>query len=103
MRVIERLMPLARAALLAACGEQTLYAKLDERQANDMVSALRLAGVAAQKTAKEDGFEVRTAESDFARAVQILKSCGVNARFCFPSVISRSGCIRSCAGSIWAM
>jgi type III secretion protein J len=77
MRVIERLMPLALAALLAACGEQTLYAKLDERQANDMVSALRLAGVAAQKTAKEDGFEVRTAESDFARAVQILKAQGL--------------------------
>ncbi|KQY85464.1 type III secretion system inner membrane ring lipoprotein SctJ [Pelomonas sp. Root1444] len=64
-------------ALLAACGEQTLYAKLDERQANDMVSALRLAGVPAQKAAKEDGFEVRTAESDFARAVQILKAQGL--------------------------
>ena len=64
-------------ALLTACGEQTLYAKLDERQANDMVSALRLAGVPAQKAAKEDGFEVRTAESDFARAVQILKAQGL--------------------------
>jgi type III secretion protein J len=70
-------MPLALAALLAACGEQTLYAKLDERQANDMVSALRLAGVPAQKAAKEDGFEVLTAESDFARAVQILKAQGL--------------------------
>jgi type III secretion protein J len=70
-------MPLALATLLAACGEQTLYAKLDERQANDMVSALRLAGVPAQKAAKEDGFEVLTAESDFARAVQILKAQGL--------------------------
>ncbi len=68
---------LATALLLAACGEQTLYAKLDERQANDMVSALRLAGVPAQKAAREDGFEVRTGEADFARAVQILKSQGL--------------------------
>lgn len=71
------LCALALALSLCACGEQTLYAKLDERQANDMVSALRLAGVPAQKTAREDGFEVRTAEADFARAVQILKSQGL--------------------------
>jgi type III secretion protein J len=74
---VTHVLPLALATLLAACGEQTLYAKLDERQANDMVSALRLAGVPAQKAAKEDGFEVLTAESDFARAVQILKAQGL--------------------------
>lgn len=77
MKHVRRLLPLALAALLAACGEQTLYAKLDERQANDMVSALRLAGVQANKVAKEGGFEVVTAEADFARAVQILKSQGL--------------------------
>lgn len=77
MRVTKCLMPLAMAALLAACGDQTLYAKLDERQANDMVSTLRLAGVPAQKTAREDGFIVTTAEGDFARAVQILKAQGL--------------------------
>lgn len=71
------LLPVAVAALLAGCGDQTLYAKLDERQANDMVSALRLAGVPAQKRPREDGFEVLTAEADFARAVQILKAQGL--------------------------
>jgi len=77
MKHLRSLLPLAMAALLAGCGDQTLYAKLDERQANDMVSALRLAGVPAQKTSREDGFEVVTAESDFARAVQILKAQGL--------------------------
>lgn len=77
MRVTKCLMPLAMAALLAGCGDQTLYAKLDERQANDMVSVLRLAGVPAQKHGREDGFEVLTAEADFARAVQILKAQGL--------------------------
>jgi type III secretion protein J len=77
MKHLRSLSALALAALLSACGDQTLYAKLDERQANDMVSALRLAGVPAQKTAREDGFEVQTAEADFARAVQILKAQGL--------------------------
>lgn len=71
--LISLLLPL----LLVACGEQTLYARLDERQANDMVAALRQAGLSAQKQAREDGFEVLTAESDFARAVQLLKAQGL--------------------------
>ena len=77
MKFTRSILPLALAALLSACGDQTLYAKLDERQANDMVSALRLANVPAQKQAREDGFEVLTAEADFARAVQILKAQGL--------------------------
>jgi len=77
MKFIRSLSALALAALLSACGDQTLYAKLDERQANDMVSALRLANVPAQKQSREDGFEVLTAEADFARAVQILKAQGL--------------------------
>jgi type III secretion protein J len=77
MKPLRSLCALALTALLAACGEQTLYAQLDERQANDMVSALRLSGVPAQKNPREDGFEVLTAEADFARAVQILKAQGL--------------------------
>jgi type III secretion protein J len=77
MKHLRSLLPLAVAGLLAGCGDQTLYAKLDERQANDMVSTLRLAGVPAQKQSREDAFEVVAAESDFARAVQILKAQGL--------------------------
>ncbi len=77
MKPLRSLCALVLATLLAGCGEQTLYAKLDERQANDMVSALRMSGVPAQKNAREDGFEVLTGEADFARAVQILKAQGL--------------------------
>jgi type III secretion protein J len=77
MKPLRSLLTLGLAAVLTACGDQTLYAKLDERQANDMVSALRLSGVAAQKVGREDGFEVTTGEADFARAVQILKAQGL--------------------------
>ncbi|RTL36314.1 MAG: EscJ/YscJ/HrcJ family type III secretion inner membrane ring protein [Burkholderiales bacterium] len=77
MTPLRSLLALGLVALLTACGDQTLYARLDERQANDMVSALRLAGVPAQKVAREDGFEVTTGEADFARAVQILKAQGL--------------------------
>ena len=77
MKFTRFILPLALTTLLSACGDQALYAKLDERQANDMVSALRMAGVSAQKHSREDGFEVVTDETDFARAVQILKAQGL--------------------------
>lgn len=65
-------------AALAGCGEQTLYSKLDERQANEMVAVLRLAGIPADKvTAAEGGFSVTAAEGDFARAVQTLRAMGL--------------------------
>lgn len=65
------------AALLAGCGEQTLYAQLDERQANDMVAVLRLVGIPAQKVAKEGGFAVTAPEADFAHAVRTLEAAGL--------------------------
>ncbi|MDT7837971.1 type III secretion system inner membrane ring lipoprotein SctJ [Aquabacterium sp. OR-4] len=77
LRALPFSLSLGLSLLLAACGEQTLYARLDERQANDMVAALRLAGVPAQKLAREIGFEVLTDEADFPRAVQILKAQGL--------------------------
>jgi len=71
---------LAAAALctaLAGCGEQTLYSRLDERQANEMVAVLRLSGIPADKVASEGGYAVTAAESDFARAVQTLRTMGL--------------------------
>jgi type III secretion protein J len=65
-------------AALAGCGEQTLYSKLDERQANEMVAVLRLSGIPADKVASsEGGFSVTAAEGDFARAVQTLRGMGL--------------------------
>jgi type III secretion protein J len=65
------------AVLLAACSEQELYSDLTERQANEMVAALRSTGIEAEKTARDGHFSVLTAGSDFSRAVQVLNAQGL--------------------------
>ena len=77
-RTLRRLaLPLAAAALLAACGQQDLYAQLDEEQANEMVAVLRNAGLAADKEAREgQTFAVVAPQSDFARAITVLRANG---------------------------
>lgn len=65
------------AVALTGCGEQTLYSKLSERQANEMVAVLRLAGIPADKVSAEGGYAVTAAEGDFARAVQTLRAMGL--------------------------
>jgi type III secretion protein J len=64
-------------AALSACNERALYSKLNERQANEMVAVLRLAGIPAEKLSREDGFAVSTSEGEFARAVQTLRAMGL--------------------------
>jgi type III secretion protein J len=80
------LQPLRRAALaaacalpmlLAACSGHELYSQLTERQANEMVAALRSAGIDAEKTSQEGHFSVLTARGDFTRAVQVLNAQGL--------------------------
>lgn len=62
---------------LAACSQQELYGRLDERQANEMVAALRSAGLEADKQPQgEDRFSVTTRPDQFARAVEVLKAGG---------------------------
>lgn len=65
--------------LLAACSQKDLYSKLTEQQANEMVAALRVAGVAAEKEAREGGksFSVTTSGTDFPRAVEVLNAAGL--------------------------
>ena len=64
--------------LLAACSQKDLYSKLTEQQANEMVAALRVAGLPAEKEAREGGksFAVTTSGQDFPRAVEVLKAGG---------------------------
>jgi type III secretion protein J len=78
LRALRRLvLPLAAAALLAACGQQDLYAQLDEEQANEMVAVLRNAGLAADKEAREGpSFAVVAPQSEFARAITVLRANG---------------------------
>jgi len=63
--------------LLAACSRQELYSQLTERQANEMVAALRGAGIDAEKQSQEGHFSVLTASGDFPRAVQVLNAQGL--------------------------
>jgi type III secretion protein J len=64
--------------LLSGCGEQDLFVQLAEPQANETVAALRIAGVAAEKVAREGGaFAVRVPQEAFPHAVEILRAQGL--------------------------
>jgi type III secretion protein J len=68
---------LAMAGALAGCSQQELYGQLSERQANEMVAVLRDAGMAADKTAHENGqFALATSNADFSRAIGLLHAAG---------------------------
>jgi type III secretion protein J len=66
------------ALLLAACSGQELYRDIDEREANEMISALMRGGIEASKTPGEKGtFTVHVPANDFAEAVDILRQNGL--------------------------
>ena len=73
-----RLLPaLALAAMLAACGEQDLYADLSQRQANEMVAVLRNAGIEADKQPRDNNrFAVVAPKDDFSQAIEVLRAAG---------------------------
>jgi type III secretion protein J len=66
----------AATLLLGACSNQELYSQLSERQANEMVAVLRIAGIEAEKTAHEGKFSVTTSRNDFSQAVRTLNAQG---------------------------
>ena len=64
--------------LLGACSDQELHSRLDERQANDMVSALRNACLDAGKETREGGlFAVTVKRRRFPEAVEVLRVNGL--------------------------
>jgi type III secretion protein J len=68
------LLPLALGLLVLAGCSQQLFGALDESAANQVVGALRVEGLQAQKEAAGEGlWRVTVADGDFARAVQVLK------------------------------
>lgn len=80
--------------LLAACGRQELFAKLDERAANDVVAELQLAGITARKDGVgKDGWSVSVSQGDFATAVTVLNEAGLPRRDydTLGSVFAKSG------------
>ncbi len=64
---------------LAACGRTTLYANLDEEQANQVQGALLSAGIDAGKQAADNkkGWKIEVGKDDFPAAVQLLRLKGL--------------------------
>lgn len=63
--------------LLVGCGDETLYSKLSEREANEMVALLISSGLSASKGAdKDDQYKVLIAKKSFAEAVDLLRING---------------------------
>jgi type III secretion protein J len=63
---------------LAGCGEQDLYSKLTESEANEMVAALGQADIPSSKReAGKDGWSVAVEEDQFASAVDVLRAKGL--------------------------
>lgn len=67
----------AATLLLAGCSSQELYGQLTERQANEIVAALRAADIDAEKAVTEGRFSVSTGKSDFSKAIQVLNAQGL--------------------------
>ena len=77
MRTLRSWLALAAAILLAACGEQDLYADLSQRQANEMVAVLRNAGIEADKQPRDNNrFAVVAPKDDFSQAIEVLRAAG---------------------------
>ncbi len=65
--------------VLAACGRTTLYANLDEQQANQVQGALLTAGIDARKQPADNkkGWKIEVGKDDFPAAVQLLRAKGL--------------------------
>jgi type III secretion protein J len=70
-------LSLAVVCALAGCKE-TLYSRLSEQEANDMVLVLQMAGIAVSKDRlDEKNWEVRVGANDMAAALAALKEAGM--------------------------
>lgn len=76
--LFRRVLPLAAALALAACGQQELHRDLGEAQANAIVAALAEEGISSSKEGGEEGsWSVGVAKGDFAGAVRVLRAQGL--------------------------
>lgn len=64
--------------LLAGCGQAALFDQISESDANEMLSVLGKAGIAAQKSQRSaDGWRVHVAPSDVSLSLEMLNSAGL--------------------------
>ncbi len=62
--------------VLSACGRESLYAELDEQQANEMLAVLVRAGVDASKQHADKGWSIEVGRSHLPKAMEVLKAEG---------------------------
>ncbi len=74
-RILWRAWIVACALMVSAC-DVTLYAGVAEKEANEMISELMRNAIPASKTLTKEGATVMVDESDFPRAVDLLKRAG---------------------------
>lgn len=70
------LLPLVCIVLLSGCGQETLYSRLDEREANEMLAVLLSNGIDARKVGLGDSLELTTARGDLPTAIALLSERG---------------------------
>ena len=61
---------------VSACGYESIYSDLDERQANEMLVLLMSENLLVKKKATATGWTLQTKMSELPRAMQVLKSNG---------------------------
>jgi type III secretion protein J len=61
---------------LSGCGNELLYADLDQQQANEMLAVLMSAGIDAEKTRGEKGWSLAVNRGHLPRAIGVLKAEG---------------------------
>lgn len=76
--ILPKVLGLLLCFLVAACGDQEVYGKLKENEANEMVAVLRKASIDASKAKEgEDAWSVAVSPDRFSRAVEVLRANGL--------------------------
>lgn len=75
---VARILGPALFLLAAGCGDQEVYSKLQEDQANEMVAVLRNADIEASKRASGEGeWSVAVSREKFSQATEVLQANGL--------------------------
>lgn len=71
-----RLLVFVCVAVLSGCGQETLYSRLDEREANEMLAVLLSNGIDARKVGLGESLEIQTARRDLPKSIELLSEQG---------------------------
>ncbi|MGI9232108.1 MAG: type III secretion system inner membrane ring lipoprotein SctJ [Woeseiaceae bacterium] len=74
--MLVRYLILFCAVALTGCGQETLYSRLDEREANEMLAVLLSNGIDARKVGLGDSLELTTKRRDLPVAIALLSERG---------------------------